>query len=297
MNLKIAIVTDSTAVLRPETKASPNLRVVTVPLIIDGKEQNEVPPKEYYALLQKCKTFPSTSQPSLGEMMRIYEQLAQEGYEAIISIHITAGISGFVTTLLANQEDLSPIPLTIVDSLSTSLPMGVMVDRAVALANAEVSVEAIINELNIMKEVQHIYLVVDDLHHLVRTGRLSNGTALLGSLLKIKPILEFDEDGKIVLFKKVRTAKKAYKEAMQLIQDELTYYQQKGWQAELGIAHTNVTDLAQQLAKELEKASGLAVRVVDLGNVIGTHTGEKTVGFGIMYAGPLTAEKKDETEA
>ena len=280
--MKIAIVTDSTAVLKEETKNSDCLRVVTVPLIIDGVEQNDLAPAEYYEKLKHTKNFPSTAQPSIGEMANIYESLAQEGYDEVVSIHISSGISGFCNTLKANIDDLSPIPVHIFDSLSTSLPMGAMVDSAVEKAKAGEDATSILDWLEKMRIAQCIYLVVDDLQHLVRTGRLSNGTALIGSLLQIKPILKFDEEGKIVLFKKVRTAKKAYKEAIDLVLEELELYKMKGWVPEIGIAHTNIEERAADYAKILEEKTGYPVRIVDLGNVIGTHTGEKTLGFGIM---------------
>lgn len=280
--MKIAIVTDSTASLSKSVKEDQDLRVIQVPVIIDGVPQYNVPADIFYQRLSEAKNFPTTSQPSIGETLELYQSLVDEGYTHVIAIHITSGISGYIQTVqsLVNEvKDLHIIPF---DSGITSLPMGIMVETALSLVHQGKTSEEIIEALNKMRAVQEIYLVVDDLHHLVRGGRLSNGTAMLGSLLKIKPILKFDENGNIVLYKKVRTAKKSYHETIELIKEDLSFYKTQHFQPILGIAHAGYKDKAQELAQELSKQTGLEVRVADLGTVIGAHTGAKTIGMGIM---------------
>ncbi len=280
--MKIAIVTDSTAVLAEETMKADFLRVLNIPVIIDGVPQYDVPADEFYQRLNNAKEFPTTSQPSLGETLEVYEGLRDAGYDTVISIHISSGISGFFNTLSGIVSDVEGIRVIPFDSRSTSLPMGVMVDTAVELVKQGKDAEDILSALEQMREAQCIYLVVDDLHHLVRSGRLSNGAAIIGSLLKIKPILKFDDSGHIVVSEKIRTAKKAYRRTEELVQEELDFYQTQHWAPTLGIAHAGYEDKANELAEELSKKTGMPVRVVDLGTVIGTHTGAKTIGMGVM---------------
>ena len=280
--VNIAIVTDSTAVLDKELAMDDHLFMIPIPVIIDGQSQYNVEAEVFYPRLTKSDTFPTTSQPSPGEILSLYEQIFNQGFDHIISIHISSGISGFCQTLQGLVAVEYPQKVTVFDSLSTSLPMGVMVEQALKLVHQNKTVDEIMIALEKIREAQAIYLVVDDLHHLVRSGRLSNGTALIGSLLNIKPILKFDDHGQIVLAEKIRTAKKAYKKAMNLVEEELFVYQAKQWEPILGIAHANDEAKAHQLAEQLAEQTKLPVRVVDLGIVIGTHTGEKTIGFGIM---------------
>lgn len=280
--MKIAVVTDSTAMITDEMRAYPNLRILQVPVMIEGEAQFNVEPEEFYQRLRDAKEFPTTSQPSMGEALEIYDKLAKDGYEAVISIHISSGISGFYQNLAGEANLIENIQVIPFDSKSTSLPMGVMVKSALHLIEQGLPLTEIMEKLDLMRKYQCIYLVVDDLHHLVRSGRLSNGSALIGSLLKIKPVLRFDEFGNIVVAEKIRTAKKAYRRVEDLIVDEMNYYLSKDLKPILGIAHANHEDKAFELANHLAERTGRDVRVVDLGTVIGTHTGEKTIGMGIM---------------
>lgn len=280
--MQIAVVTDSTAVITDEMKCNDRLRILKIPVVIDGEPQFDVAPSDFYKRLNAAKEFPKTSQPSIGEAEAIYQELAQDGYDTVISIHISSGISGFYQNLVGEANLIDTIKVYPFDSHSTSLPMGVMVETALRLIERGDTVEQILAALEKMRRYQCIYLVVDDLHHLVRSGRLSNGSALIGSLLKIKPVLRFDEHGNIVVFEKIRTAKKAYRRIEDLIIEEKNYYEAHGLKPILGIAHADYEEKALELADHLSERSHLPVRVVDLGTVIGTHTGSKTIGMGIM---------------
>ena len=114
---------------------------------------------------------------------------------------------------------------------------------------------------------------MDDLNHLVKGGRLSNGSAILGNLLSIKPILNFNDEGKIVVFEKVRTEKKAVKRLVALAEENR--------EMELSILHTNAPEKAEDFKKQLE-AQGISVStVVSLCAVFATHLGEGALVLGI----------------
>lgn len=202
--MKIAIVTDSTAYLPERIKDHPNLFVIPIPVILDGKIYNEgidIEADEYYALLNNSKEFPTTSQPALGEVLELYKSIAEQGYDTIISIHLSSGISGFVHTLHGLTDEIPGVALYPYDSKITSMPMGHMVEAALDLTEEKASLEEIFAKLDLIRDNTYAYLIVEDLNNLVRGGRLTNGAALIAGLLKIKPILTF-EDGKIVLFEK-----------------------------------------------------------------------------------------------
>lgn len=280
--MKIAIVTDSTAVVADKYKQKENLAFLKIPVIIDGKAQFDLDSDTFYQHIAEAKEFPTTSQPSIGETLETYEYLIQKGYTHIISIHLSGGISGFYQNLVgitSSIEDATIIPF---DSHIASLPLGIMVETALDLIDEGKDVGAILEALERMRDAQQIYLVVDDLHHLVRSGRLSNGAAIIGSLLKIKPILEFDKKGNIVVFEKVRTAKRAYRRVEDLLLEKIETYKANDQAFYLGIAHAGYKEKAMELAEELSSRAHVPVRVADLGSAIGVHTGVRTIGMGIM---------------
>lgn len=152
-------------------------------------------------MLNNSKEFPTTSQPALGEVLELYKSIAEQGYDTIISIHLSSGISGFVHTLHGLTDEIPGVALYPYDSKITSMPMGHMVEAALDLTEEKASLEEIFAKLDLIRDNTYAYLIVEDLNNLVRGGRLTNGAALIAGLLKIKPILTF-EDGKIVLFEK-----------------------------------------------------------------------------------------------
>lgn len=279
--MKLAIVTDSTAFLPERIQRHPDLYVISIPVILDGKIYNEgidIEADEYYELLKNSQEFPTTSQPALGEALELYESLKNKGYDTVISIHLSAGISGFVTNLhtVANAVDgLKIIPY---DSKITSMPMGHMVEAALTMSDQRCGLEQILLRLNRIRDNTNAYLIVEDLNNLVRGGRLTNGAALVAGLLKIKPILTF-EDGKIVLFEKIRSSKKAFHRAEEVIGQRKEEIKQP---VKLYVIHANNLEVAIEEKQKLQKKyPDTEIEIGHFGPVIGTHLGEKAIGLAI----------------
>jgi len=281
--MNIAIVTDSTAYLQDKYQDHKNLFVLSVPLIIDDvvyQEGIDITDEEFYSKLKDAKEFPKTSQPALGEVYELYESLAQSGYDAVISIHLSTGISGFITTLNGVAQDLSDISVYPFDSYITSGPMGRMVEIALEMSeDKEANPEDIIKHLEEMREKAEGYIVVDDLNHLVRGGRLKNGAAIIGTLLKIKPILRF-QDGDIILSEKIRSQKKALSRVIEIVLNEVP---SKPHDSIFYVIHCNNIEVATQVREDmLAKDDSLEVILCNFGPVIGTHLGEKSIGIGVI---------------
>lgn len=279
--MKIAIVTDSTAFLKNDYRNNENLYIVPVPLIIDDnvyQEGIDIHVDGFYEMLKEAKEFPKTSQPAIGELYELYNDLAKKGYEAVISIHMSSGISGFVRTLTSIAKDIEAIDIYPFDSLLTSGPMGKLVEVALDMAEQGKTPYAILNKLEQMRQHLQGYIVVDDLNHLVRGGRLKNGAAIIGTLLKIKPILRFDH-GDIVLCEKIRSQKKALHRVEEIVLNEITLSPEE---SSFYVIHCNNLKVAKQVEKDLLKAyPDLDVTICDFGPVIGTHLGEKSVAIGV----------------
>lgn len=279
--MKLAIVTDSTAYLNERMRNHKDLFIIPIPVIIDGEpfeEGVDIGYEEFYRKLKSSKDFPKTSQPVLGEVYELYRSIKEQGYDTVISIHLSEGISGFVRTLTAIKDDIEGLQLIPYDSKITSVPMGYMVERALEMSEQGKSLEEILAAVDQIRDTTNAYIIVDDLDNLVRGGRLTNGAAIIGGLLKIKPILTF-EDGKIVLAEKIRSLKKALQRTEEIIeerrqenQDELRIY----------VIHGNNPELAQQEYDKLRQKYPDAI--IDVGTfvpVIGTHLGDKAIALGV----------------
>lgn len=279
--MKLAIVTDSTAFLPERIQKHPDLFIMPIPVILDGQIYNEgidIEADEYYGLLKNSKEFPTTSQPALGEALELYESIAAKGYDTIISIHLSSGISGFVNNLHTIENAIDGVKIIPYDSKITSMPMGHMVEAAVDGIDQEKSLAEILVHLDVIRDNTHAYLIIDDLNNLVRGGRLTNGAAVVAGLLKIKPVLTFEE-GKIVLFEKIRSSKKAFNRAEEVIgqhKDEIKH------PVKLYVIHANNLEIALEEQKKLqERYPDVPVEIGYFGPVIGTHLGEKAIGLAI----------------
>ncbi|MDH6364197.1 DegV family protein with EDD domain [Enterococcus sp. PF1-24] len=279
--MKLAVVTDSTAFLSPEIQASENLFTVPIPVILDGKIYNEgidIEADAYYELLKQSKEFPTTSQPALGEVLKVYEEIAEKGYDTILSIHLSGGISGFVNTLNSIKDTIDGVTILPYDSKITSVPMGHMVEVALKMAEEGKSLTEITNHLDLIRDNIFVYLIVDDLNNLVRGGRLTNGAAIIGGLLKIKPILTFD-DGKIVLHEKIRSTKKAFTRVEEIVGQKNKEVPHK---MKFYVIHGNNLEVALEEKTKLQALYPEAeIEIGHFGPVIGTHLGEKAIGIGV----------------
>ena len=259
--MKTAVVTDSTANLDQETIDKYGIKVVPIPYIIDGTEYQDgvdLTRPEFYEKMRNAKDFPTTSQPPVGEMINLYNQLADEGYDAVISIHIAGTISGLMTTLNNLKGQLDNIKLYPIDSSITEVPMGWMVKLAARMAAQN-----------------------EDLKNLAHGGRLSNASAFIGTVLKIKPLLHFDkESDKIVAFEKVRSLKKAMKRAQEIIKEETD---KADYPFRLLVIHANNEKRGQEWAKEVQEAfPGIPVSLDEFDPVIAVHLGEGALALGFI---------------
>lgn len=283
--MKIAVVTDSTAYLSPKQIEKYNIHIVPIPVIIDGKTYQEgvdITTDQFFDKLRMSESFPSTSQPPVGELVQMYENLGDQGYDAVISIHLAATISGLYNTLktiVAPQvKNIKVIPF---DSKITVMLMGNMVIEAARMAQHGETTATILSRLEHLRETADEYFVVDDLQNLVRGGRLSNASAFIGSVLKIKPILTFDEEtDKIVAFDKVRSSKRALKRVEGLFDEKI---KKVDYPVRMIIIHANDEDAAQNWKQKLAKQyPDHPINISYFGPVIGTHLGEKALALAWM---------------
>ncbi|MDO1605419.1 DegV family protein [Lactobacillus sp. YT155] len=279
--MKIAVVTDSTCYLPKEQVEKYNITVVPMPVMIDGKEYHEdedITTEEFYDKLRTLDELPTTSQPPIGQMVELYTKLGDEGFDTIISIHLASTISGYVGSLSTAAEMVTNTKVIPYDSQITVILMGNLVLQAARMAQDGKDVDEILASLDQMRATMNEVLIVNDLKNLVKGGRLSNASAVIGSVLNIKPLLTFDnQTHEIVAYDKVRSIKKAYAAAIKTFEEDQS---KVDFDYKLIVIHANDPEEAENWASDLRKKfPDLTVEISYFGPVIGTHLGEKAIAL------------------
>lgn len=274
----IKIVTDSTAYLQEDYVQEHDIRIV--PLCVhfgdrDFKEGVDLSYEEFYDRLKNAPELPTTSQPSAGEFHQVFQELAQAGHE-IIAVTISSRLSGTWNSAMAAKEMLPEAEISVVDSLSTSVGLQLMVQDAVEAIEAGASRQQVLDRIEEIKKKILVLFVVDTLEYLAKGGRIGNAKAFLGTLLKVKPILVL-QDGAIEPLEQVRSKSKAKARMLDIIAEHVNG---KAPDAKAGVAQALVPDEAAAVAQELETRLGCPTPSVNpVGPVIGTHTGPGVIGI------------------
>src|SRR5438876_4086261 len=278
--MTVRIVTDSTADL-PREKAQV-LGITVVPLTVffgeeaylDGVELDNA---SFYRKLQASKILPRTSQPSPAAFQEAYLKLINEGAEAILSVHLSAKLSGTYQSACTARDSLpeeaKEIPIDIVDSESISLAMGVPIMQAAEEASQGSSLEEIKAQLLDRLSRTRLLFVLDTLEYLKRGGRIGGARALLGNMLSVKPVLSL-KNGEVVAVERPRTRSKAYARIAQLLSDM--------GKAERMTIVASETEVGQQLAQALRGTYQGEIPIYKLGAVVGTYAGPGTAGVAIV---------------
>lgn len=279
--MKLAVITDSSAYLKSEVLEKENLFILDIPVFIDGKtyvEGKNLTAEEFYQKMALSAELPKTSQPSIAELEDLLSTLAGNGYTHVLGLFLSNGISGFYQNIQFLKDEFPQLEIAFPDSKITSAPLGIMVQSALNWAEAGLDFNEILTRINVQIDGTSAFIMVDDLNHLVKGGRLSNGAAILGNLLSIKPILYFNHHGVIEVFEKIRTEKKATKRLIELVEERTS-----SGKYEIIVIHANAVDKAETLRQSLlESNISAEVSLATFGSVIGTHLGEGSIALGYI---------------
>lgn len=278
---KIAIVMDSTAYLPDELTKELNIRTVYLNIVIDGNSYKEVidmPLDKYYDYLKNPNnSFPTTSQPAIGEVVSCLEKLKEEGYTDVIAIALSSGISGTFSSYSVADLMVDGINVHPFDSEVACHAEGYYAIKTAGLIKEGKSSKEIIATLDEMKKVSKAYFMADDLSHLQRSGRLNGAQAIVGNLLQVKPLLHF-EDKVIVPFQKIRTYKKVVLKIYELF-DEF-YRQHKDENISVCILHVDALEKAEEIKNYMKEVyPNVNVEIDAISPVVSTHLGIGAIGF------------------
>ncbi|MCI4126579.1 DegV family protein [Bacillus haynesii] len=273
---RIKIVTDSTADLSEELLREYHISVLPLSISIDGtvyRDRFDIQPDEFIEKMERAAELPKSSQPPLGAFIELYEELTADGSE-VISIHLSSQLSGTYQTAVS-ASNMVDGNITVIDSMYISKGLGFQVVRAALLAEEGMTAEAIVKDLENLRDRTSLYVTIDHFDNLIKGGRIGRGKALIGSLLKVKPIARL-EDG-------IYTPEKNVRSSSQLIRyltgQFLSTVKGRTVQA-IGIAHADALDLAHRLKDSLlEHIPGIDIDISYTTPIISVHTGKGAIGF------------------
>lgn len=284
---RTVIVTDSTSDIPPALAEQYGIEVVPLTLMFGEeafRDNVDMTPEQFYERLPRSPQLPTTSQPSPVEYMNVYRRI-QEQYPGspILSFHISSGLSGtYQSAVLAKsmlEEDGEAI--TVVDSLSASYGFGFMVVEAARLAEQGQEPAAILEQVERLRQSRKLYFLVDTLEYLQKGGRIGKASAILGTLLNIKPILSIDAEGIIYAVEKVRGRKKAIARMIELFKADLPGVNT----INVAVGHTAEPASGEEFLRELAGHFTLKEKVLtNVGPVVGSHVGNGTLAVFIWPA-------------
>jgi DegV family protein with EDD domain len=278
--MAVAIVTDTCHYLPQKLLADHGIRQVSLYIHWQDHAERESEITDYDAYYERLRTanaLPTTSQPSIGDFLEVYEPLLDEGHE-IVSIHLAGGMSGTVSAAQQAREQLGSRAerVFVFDSATACGGQGLVVLAAAAAARAGGDGAAVLERAQRARQQLKMWFAIDTLEYLRRGGRIAGAQAWLGSALRIKPILTVESE--ITPIERVRTSRRAFERMVELLasrhQDGAD-----GWM----VQHIQAPEQAAELAARGTEIFGCEPRVIsEIGPVIGTHVGPGLLGAGAL---------------
>lgn len=258
------------------------VKMIRSTLNLDGKEYEDfvdIQAKEFYdVIVNNPDINVSTSQTSTGKIASVYQELKDEGYTDAIVIVLSSKLSGTYQGAVLAKDMVEGINVYVIDSRSVSYGEAYLVLETIKMIKKERKIIDIIDKLEKIRNNIYVYVLVDTLKYLVKNGRLSSASGFLGTLLKIKPLLHIQKDGRLVPFEKIRTTSKAQARLIEIVQKDI-----EGQNVVMFIAYTNNEERAKELKKQiLSSRPELVIEIVPLTPVVGAHAGPGTLGVGYI---------------
>ena len=276
----VAVVTDSTADLPRDLVEELGLRVV--PLSVTFGDETFISgvtlqPEGFYRRLEATDRMPTTSQPSPAWFEEAYADCADDGHQQVVSVHCSAALSGTVS-LARDRAKEAPLPVEVVDTKLVGGALGLAALAAHRVAEQGGSVAQVVAAVDRIRKQALGLLVVDTLEYLKRGGRLTGAQAMVGTALKVKPILHLTPEGTVEVRERTRTWTRAMDRCVALVAEVAD-----GQPVDVVVVHALAPERASELWQRLDAEVEVAGRVEALiGPIVGTHVGPGAIGVAAV---------------
>ena len=275
---KIAIVSDSTSDLTPETIKRYNIRILPLRVIYaDGeyKDRVNITPEEIYSRFKE--EIPTTSLPSPQDSVDLFNQLKQEGYTHVIVVTISSGLSGTMNMIRNIADNFEGLLFEIIDSKSLTMGAGFAIIEGAKELERTNDIEKTVTRVKEVLKKTKVYYVIKTLEYLKKGGRIGKVEGTIGELLNIKPIISVNEDGVYYSYKKVRGRSRSIEELFEIIKEKA-----KETLVNIAVAHGDAFDESQDLLKKVKELKNIKETVfTQISPVLVVHTGPGLIGIVI----------------
>lgn len=289
---RVAVVTDTTHYMPRELVQQHGLHQVSLYVTLDGRTEREADITdlgEFYDRLRASHEMPTTSQPSLGDFLAVYEPLLEEGAD-IVSVHLSAGLSGTCQTAEQARGQLAergidPERIAVLDSATTCAGLAIVAMAAANAASAGADVAQAAEAARAARAQLKIWFALETLEYLRRGGRIGGAQALLGSALKLKPILSIESE--VLPVDRVRTWGRAFERLV----DYLQARRDDGCDAWI-VQHIQAPDQVERIVARGREIFGSEPEYVsEVGPVLGAHAGPGMLGVAGVPGRLLRGER------
>lgn len=277
----VAVVTDSTSDLPHGLAEELGIRVVPLSVTFDAEtfiSGVTIDPPTFYERLGRTQALPTTSQPTPAWFEEAYADCVDEGHRAAVSLHVSSALSGTVG-LARDRAQRALLPVEVIDTRLVGAPLGLVAIAAQRAAREGSDVRGVVQAAEQAAERVTSLLVVDTLEYLRRGGRLSGTQAMVGSVLRVKPLLHL-VDGRVEVRERARTWTRALDRVADLVEEAA-----QGADMDVVVAHAVAEERAAELWDRLAQRVGIASRLETMiGPIVGTHVGPGAVSVAALPA-------------
>ncbi len=278
---EVAVVTDSTADLPTDLVEELGIRVVPMSVtfgVTSFISRITITDREFYDRLARSDELPTTAQPAPGWFEEAYADAADDGCPAVVSIHVSDALSGTVS-VAATMGQAAPLPVHVLDSRQVGVGLGLVVLAAHEVAAAGGTVEEVIEAAERARDAVRSFVIVDTLDYLRRGGRLTGAQALIGNVLRVKPILGIVE-GRVEVLERTRTWSKAIDRVAALVAETAD-----GGPVRVAVSHALAPERTAKAWEAIDRDTDVVERVESIiGPIVGTHTGPGTLAVAVLPA-------------
>ena len=279
--MAIKVVTDSTSDLPADVAESLGIEVVPLNVHFGSdvyKDRVNLMPDTFYDKLINGDVLPTTSQPSVGEFIDVYERLGSDA-DGIVSVHVSEKLSGTMNSARqASQQANADCPIEVVDTFQVSMGVGICAMEAAEVANSGGDMNQVILAARNAVTRSQCFFMLETLEFLQKGGRIGKAQALIGNLLKIRPMLILQE-GEVHPLGRERTRRKGIAKLVDTVEELAPI-------SGLAVMYSTGPDEAQTLAQNVSKfmIEGREPMMLQIGPVIGTYAGPDTLGIALISA-------------